>query len=1055
LDAAVKESVSQHYDRLSGFLRVVALRLQLLFALDFILLFAAAFMLALLGCFFPLALGEAFWYIALIYSLGVIGFLLFLLLRGLRMAFPRPPMSRVAKELEAKFPHLRDDVTNSLLLFPQVQGGPGPGQISSGLISAQIKKTAEKLSVLRPSEVVRFQRAGRHLPLLLPILLAFSAVLTLEPSFLTRSLALVTNPFSALPARETQISLEPKGSVILRGTPLRIQARATGTLPEKLNLALWPEAGQETRVSMNSQGEGRFSYQVVNPQVSFRYQAYNGHSASPVYTLRVVDSPDVKSVRFTLIPPDYARLPRESREGGHIEALKGTVVNLEGQLTKEVSAAEMVLNQEAALPLEIQGESFRGNWLVLYPGHYSFKVKDEFGFENPDPVRYSIRIIPDKPPEAEIYQPAQDLEISGDEEIPILYMGRDDFGITAVKLLYRKGEREYAINLRSPGGERYLSPQSFKWEMSSLALTPGEKVTYRVGVWDNDTISGPKAGYSRSFTLSIRDEKARAAREGEEAHQIAEALLSLLADHLEEVKDRQSLILAMEETLKRLDRHLEKMQDRRDRPDLEALRKNLFSLKERMPFEGRETVTQEMERLALLAEEMAKQARMNELEAMAKELRNRQQRLMDFLKDQKGQLTKEARDEALKELKQLTDLLRSIMEAMSRMAPQLPDEFVNSPELSGLDFQNLFSDLEDLQKKLMEGDVAGALEAAQKLLQSLSEMMAALGRAGSQAARSQMDRMQGEMSRQTGELDKILSEQKEILRETERIDRELRDKINEEAEKRMKEAQPLLREHLERLKQSIPPEGREGIQEGERVLQQGRAQRFEEQIKEWLKEFEGKPETRQVLEEMEELLRGLRPDSQEVMEQEQKGKFPSLSSRQEDLKERTRALKEKLDMIAQLFPGMDTEVLKNLEGAANSMGEASGKLKGEDAPGAIPPEQEVLRRLNQSQQAMRQMSQQMAMRGQINRWGRPWGYDPRPGWYYGPWAPLPTLPQPEVKRPIERGYTGIDREEFETPSKDAYQVPKTFREKIMEALKENAPSPYKHEVEQYFRGLSE
>jgi hypothetical protein len=355
----------------------------------------------------------------------------------------------------------------------------------------------------------------------------------------------------------------------------------------------------------------------------------------------------------------------------------------------------------------------------------------------------------------------------------------------------------------------------------------------------------------------------------------------------------------------------------------------------------------------------------------------------------------------------------------------------------------------------MEGDLAGALEAAQRLLQSLSEMMAALGRAGSQAARSQMDRMQGEMSRQTGELDKILSEQRAILRETERIDRELRDKMFEEAEKRLKDAQPLLREQLERLEQSLPPEGREGTQKGEKLLREGRVRQLGEQVQEWLKEFEEKPETRQVLEDMNKILEGLRPDSQEVMEPGQKEKFPSLSSRQEDLKERTRALKEKLDMLAQLFPGMDSEVLKELEGAADSMGEASGKLRVEDAPGAIPPEQEVLRRLNRSQQAMRQMSQQMAMRGQINRWGRPWGYDPRPGWYYGPWAPLPTLPQPEVKRPIERGYTGIDREEFETPSKDAYQVPKTFREKIMEALKENAPSPYRREVEQYFRGLSE
>ena len=73
---------------------------------------------------------------------------------------------------------------------------------------------------------------------------------------------------------------------------------------------------------------------------------------------------------------------------------------------------------------------------------------------------------------------------------------------------------------------------------------------------------------------------------------------------------------------------------------------------------------------------------------------------------------------------------------------------------------------------------------------------------------------------------------------------------------------------------------------------------------------------------------------------------------------------------------------------------------------------------------MQQMAQQMAMQMQAARWGYPLVYDPRPGWYYGPWVPMPTLPQPEVKRPRERGYTGIDREEFDPPSKDAYQVPK-------------------------------
>ena len=98
----------------------------------------------------------------------------------------------------------------------------------------------------------------------------------------------------------------------------------------------------------------------------------------------------------------------------------------------------------------------------------------------------------------------------------------------------------------------------------------------------------------------------------------------------------------------------------------------------------------------------------------------------------------------------------------------------------------------------------------------------------------------------------------------------------------------------------------------------------------------------------------------------------------------------------------------------------------------------------------------MAMRMQANRWGYPWAYDPRHGWYYGPWGPpMPTLPQPEVTRRRERGYTGIDKEEFDPPPKDAYRAPQILREKVMEALKEDVPSQYRSEVERYFRGLTE
>jgi hypothetical protein len=241
----------------------------------------------------------------------------------------------------------------------------------------------------------------------------------------------------------------------------------------------------------------------------------------------------------------------------------------------------------------------------------------------------------------------------------------------------------------------------------------------------------------------------------------------------------------------------------------------------------------------------------------------------------------------------------------------------------------------------------------------------------------------------------------------------------------------------------------------EELLKGSKLERFSQLAKDLEKELSDKPEVQKLIRELREMIENLIPGQEEMLAPESKDKFPDLSARQGSLKGRTEGLRKMLEMLAQLFPGMDSEILNDLKEGADFMGEASGKLRAEDAPGSIPPEQEAIRRLTRSQQAMQQMAQQMAMRMQAMRWGYPLAYDPRPGWYYGPWVPMPTLPQPELNRPRERGYTGIDREEFDPPSKDAYQVPKIYREKILDALKEGVPSSYKREVERYFRGLAE
>ena len=633
-----------------------------------------------------------------------------------------------------------------------------------------------------------------------------------------------------------------------------------------------------------------------------------------------------------MTPPDYTLLPKEVKEDGHIEAFKGTVVNLSSQATKVVKEGKIILNQGNQLPLDVKGDQLTGSLLIFYSGSYSIKVKDEFGFENPEPVQYQIRLIQDRYPESEILAPAQDLEIAGNEVIPLSYSARDDFGITGIRLSVELAGREHFIPLKDSEGGRLVGPDVFKWDLSTLALTAGDKVLYRIEVKDNDSVSGPKVAHSRTYTFSVKDERGRMKEAGEEAQRVADALLDLLADHLESPGDKESLTEKMGDILKNLDRGIDQTRDPSERLDLEALKRNLGSLRERMPREEKETVTQEMERLSLLADDIAKKTRMKEVEALTRELRNRQRRLLDSLKDLKDSFSREGLEAIMKELKKLEELLRSVMEAMSKMATRLPEEFMNSPELSGLDFQDFFKDLEEIQKKLASGDVSGALEAAQRLLQALSEMMAAMGRAGAQAGMGSMDRMQGEMSRQSGELDKILAEQRDILAETERIQREIKQKLDEERQRRITRSLKDLKEILKNLAGSLPKEQGEWLEEMEALYGKGQLENFSHLLKELEKGFSEKPELLKWTEDLKELMKGLNPDPQEAMTRSQKERFPDLSSREENLKERTRAVQEKLEMLAQLFPGMDTGILNDLRTAAGSMGDASGRLRRRGPP---------------------------------------------------------------------------------------------------------------------------
>jgi Domain of unknown function (DUF4175) len=508
-----------------------------------------------------------------------------------------------------------------------------------------------------------------------------------------------------------------------------------------------------------------------------------------------------------------------------------------------------------------------------------------------------------------------------------------------------------------------------------------------------------------------------------------------------------------------------------------------------------EAAQSELERMTLLAQDIGKRAKMRDVENLAQRMARTQKNLLDALTDldKLGKDMDAATREALaRELNELEKAMQALLEALSKLPSELPDEFLNNEALQSLELQDMMQTLQQLREQLQQGNLADAKRLAEDLLRSLNQMLAALQSAQRFAQSMPFGQQQSGMERAQSELDQIVREQSDILRDTTGIDKSLRQRINERQQRDFEALQEQVREAiydaqrqmqeagrtppgdnrrsrphtpamnrldraLDRVTRQLTPEDsgellralQEAVQELSAMQQQPSPG--------WEEFLRHHPELQQTLQSLRgELaesyqrlanLNGL--DGRELLDPHQHEELGRLGHRQHAVQERTEALKQRLDQLSQFNPFLSPELRQQIGEAGEFMGEAETKLSDRRARQAIPPEESALQRLSQGQQAMQQAMQQMAQRGQM-------GQMPVPMVLRRPGDPYAYNPPPFPDRsPQHQGRMGINTRDFKIPGKEEFKAPRQFREEIMEALKRGAPSQFKGQVEQYFKNLTE
>ncbi len=1103
--------------------------------------------------------------------------------------FRRIPSDQVAFLIEQR----RPDLNNSLISSVQLtrQGLPGEGERASGrhssLVDALLRRTAEAVRSIPAGEAVersQIRRPGQFAATLAALILM---VAFFRPGLLSESWKLLIHPIDSMPLRAISIQTQPASGKILLGRPITLTATTSGRRTKTLQVEIRPEQGKPQTLEMTpvvpADGEKReFTYRTPPVRGSFSYRAFVGGETSEPQRLEAVPPPAVGEMQAVYTYPRYTGLKREVRKGsGYVRALMGTEVTLSLKTNKPVESGRLVFQSGAEVPLDVADpQNPRGRFIVLSKDSYRIILRDRWGFENPDPVRYAIDVAPDRIPAIEMLTPKGELTVNGGETIGIQYLARDDFGIEDIRLVLHstvgasarkagaegKGGRREVLISKINGTKRWESGR-YEWDLRDLGLGPGSIVTTRLAVRDNDAISGPKEGFSKPVRIRVRSPEEEHKRVKDLQKNLTDRILGLLGDQLEleadaseklgespdgldrredsaktrpptSMEDRHALRQTserIEEDVRSLISEIDRVMSRtaRDRQsgydsfaDLNALRSNLFYLQREMmpqarkPIEGgngpstqpgtepsppargssppaeknrraeslerfrdaQRNVTREIERMAVFADDIGKRSQIRDLARLGRQLASAQNRMLDAF-DRAKDGDPAARKALEETLAKLRDLLNKLSQRLRNLPVQLPEEFMNMPTNQSLNMSDISRRLQEIQRKMRQGDMEGARRLAEQMVKSLSQMIAALQGAMQQAMNQASNRFGRSAQRQQNILQELLARQRALLDKTRKIESPMMEKyrdLQRQAFERVEGEAGRALQELRRLGKEIEDlplplaDQFPGEKEGEALERSlnrrelkdagktadalgGLSRKVAEAVRH-LKQEEAPPDESPVVtgyrklgddfDKLREGLNQLPSDPSVVLTPEQKSQIAELKEEQDRVEAKTVEVRKKVEQIMKILPFLSPEIAKNLKNAGDAMGGSSKELGGQRADKAVPHERDAIYWLSRAGNNMRSAMQQMARRGRFGG------------------APAPSVVQPGGRPSIalqwrpsvgeqEGGRTGASNRDFRLPDKDAYKVPKVYREEVVDALKGQFPPAYRDQIEQYFKNLVE
>jgi len=263
----------------------------------------------------------------------------------------------------------------------------------------------------------------------------------------------------------------------------------------------------------------RFTHTFEQIDETLRCRIFGGDAQTDWFTIEVVDRPRISNMVIGITPPAYTRIDKYDLRPGQTvaEALTGSRIHFHIKTNKPVFQAKLIRTIKDQ-QVEIGQVEYIGGDALKFTADdvppesatYYFHLTDRIGITNQSeriqPVRMSVRLLPDRPPKTKIKITDIGDMITTKAILPVVTDFSDTYGLASAELVYELS-RENAqptaepLDEFEPGTKTYT--HTVDWMATDHQLVDGDRLTLYTQAADFNDISGPNLGRSSKITLRV------------------------------------------------------------------------------------------------------------------------------------------------------------------------------------------------------------------------------------------------------------------------------------------------------------------------------------------------------------------------------------------------------------------------------------------------------------------------------------------------------------------------------------------------------------------------